>query len=207
MLSRRGNKALLYVQVKALHGLARLWAEVKVGARDTPPPARFIDAHMTRGNLKTVRSRAGRSRRSVRRRRWSRSSCAPMRTCRSRSAAAWSAIRTRRKRAAASARCASTSPRSARARSDSVLVARALRAAPLRIQSTRPPPPVILRAVAGLCSTHKLARPLHLTRAEQQRHAGAERDRSRTRAAARAARELVPSEARQVAPSSARMPT
>jgi ribosome-associated toxin RatA of RatAB toxin-antitoxin module len=52
VLSRRGNSALLYVQVKALHGLTRLWAEVKVGARDAPPPARFIDAHMTRGNLK-----------------------------------------------------------------------------------------------------------------------------------------------------------
>lgn len=52
VLSRRGTKALLYVQVKALHGLTHLWAEVKVGARDTPPPGRFIDAHMTRGNLK-----------------------------------------------------------------------------------------------------------------------------------------------------------
>jgi ribosome-associated toxin RatA of RatAB toxin-antitoxin module len=52
VLARRGSNALLYVQVKALHGLARLWAEVKVGARDAPPPARLIDAHMTRGNLK-----------------------------------------------------------------------------------------------------------------------------------------------------------
>jgi ribosome-associated toxin RatA of RatAB toxin-antitoxin module len=52
VLSRRGNKALLYIEVNALHGLTKLWAEVKVGARDVPPPARFIDAKMTRGNLK-----------------------------------------------------------------------------------------------------------------------------------------------------------
>jgi ribosome-associated toxin RatA of RatAB toxin-antitoxin module len=52
VLSRRGTSALLYVQVNALHGLARLWAEVKVGARQAQAPAHLIEAHMTRGNLK-----------------------------------------------------------------------------------------------------------------------------------------------------------
>jgi ribosome-associated toxin RatA of RatAB toxin-antitoxin module len=52
VLARRGSSALLYVQVTALHGLARLWAEVKVGARQAPAPAQRIEARMTRGNLK-----------------------------------------------------------------------------------------------------------------------------------------------------------
>ena len=51
VLSRRGAAALLFVQVKALHGLTKFRAEVKLRAHKTPE-AHVVEAHMTRGNLR-----------------------------------------------------------------------------------------------------------------------------------------------------------
>jgi ribosome-associated toxin RatA of RatAB toxin-antitoxin module len=52
VLSRRGGSALLFVQVKALHGLTKFWAEVKLRAHEAAPGSREIEARMTRGNLR-----------------------------------------------------------------------------------------------------------------------------------------------------------
>src|SRR3954452_22177058 len=61
VLSKRGGASVLFVQVNALHGLTKFWAEVKVKAHEpppgSPPGALEIDAHTTRGNLQTFKAR------------------------------------------------------------------------------------------------------------------------------------------------------
>ncbi len=52
VLSQRGSKALLYVEVSALHGVATLWAQMQLRMLDATAPTRVIKATMLKGNLK-----------------------------------------------------------------------------------------------------------------------------------------------------------
>jgi ribosome-associated toxin RatA of RatAB toxin-antitoxin module len=52
VLSQRGSKALLYVEVSALHGVATLWAQMQLRMIDTTAPTRVFRATMLKGNLK-----------------------------------------------------------------------------------------------------------------------------------------------------------
>jgi ribosome-associated toxin RatA of RatAB toxin-antitoxin module len=52
VLSQRGSQALLYVEVSALHGMATLWAQMKLRLLDPNAPTRVIRATMLKGNLK-----------------------------------------------------------------------------------------------------------------------------------------------------------
>jgi ribosome-associated toxin RatA of RatAB toxin-antitoxin module len=51
VLSQRGSQALLYVEVAALHGAAKLWAQMKLSMVETAT-TRVIKAKMMKGNLK-----------------------------------------------------------------------------------------------------------------------------------------------------------
>jgi ribosome-associated toxin RatA of RatAB toxin-antitoxin module len=51
VLSQRGSQALLYVEVAALHGAAKLWAQMKL-SMDSTATTRVIKAKMMKGNLK-----------------------------------------------------------------------------------------------------------------------------------------------------------
>ena len=136
--SRRGDQG---AALRSGQGAARFDAVCgrrwRVGAREAPPPARFIDARMTRGNLKTVRSGVA-GHRAI----GASQTLVAFELCADpdlppRSARAWSATRTRRKRAAASARCASTSRAAPRARlTESPRLARGEAATP-RLPRTR----------------------------------------------------------------------
>jgi len=52
VLSRRGSQALVYVEVSALQGLTRLWAEMKMLMVSEQASTRVVRAQMVRGNLK-----------------------------------------------------------------------------------------------------------------------------------------------------------
>lgn len=52
VLSQRGSRALLYVEVSALHGAAKLWAQMQLRMVDTTTQTRLIRATMLKGNLK-----------------------------------------------------------------------------------------------------------------------------------------------------------
>ena len=51
VLTRRGNNALLYLQVSALHGTTTFWAQVRVYERPSESGARVVEARMREGNL------------------------------------------------------------------------------------------------------------------------------------------------------------
>ena len=53
VLAQRGSEARVYLEVSALNGLSRLWAEMKIGTVSAADaPTRVVRAHMIRGNLK-----------------------------------------------------------------------------------------------------------------------------------------------------------
>jgi ribosome-associated toxin RatA of RatAB toxin-antitoxin module len=52
VLSRRGDQALIYVEVTALNGLAKLWAEMRVRMLPSQDPTRVVLARMIKGNLR-----------------------------------------------------------------------------------------------------------------------------------------------------------
>lgn len=52
VLSKRGSQARVYIEVSALQGLARLWAEMQIGMASPTEATRVISARMVKGNLK-----------------------------------------------------------------------------------------------------------------------------------------------------------
>lgn len=52
VLSQRGASALVYVQVRILHGAATIWAELKLRLRPGTGVTRVIEASMVKGNVK-----------------------------------------------------------------------------------------------------------------------------------------------------------
>ena len=52
VLSKRGSQARVYIEVSALQGLARLWAEMQIGMDSPSETTRVISARMLKGNLK-----------------------------------------------------------------------------------------------------------------------------------------------------------
>ena len=56
VLSQRGNRALVYIEVTAINETVTLWANTQVSSR-TEGERRIVDANMTRGNMDAFRVR------------------------------------------------------------------------------------------------------------------------------------------------------
>ena len=56
VLSKRGSQAVVYIEVSALEGLTRLWAQMQIRMEPATPPTgestRVISARMIKGNLR-----------------------------------------------------------------------------------------------------------------------------------------------------------
>ncbi|MEM7609980.1 MAG: hypothetical protein AAF411_31930, partial [Myxococcota bacterium] len=57
ILSQRGNRALLYIEVMAINGTITLWANTRVSSRVDGNGRRIIEGRMTRGNLEHFTAR------------------------------------------------------------------------------------------------------------------------------------------------------
>ena len=52
VLSQRGSQAMVYIEVSALHGLTKLWAQIQIRMLPAAESTRVVLAHMIKGNLK-----------------------------------------------------------------------------------------------------------------------------------------------------------